>query len=326
MSSITPNAQDNQEIDLSQISKKLGQAYDGFLAWIFRGFLFIKRNILILIVLFIIGVGIGFYLDKTATVYNHEVIVTPNFASTEYTYSKVNLIKSKLMEHDEAFIKSIGIKDPKVLAGIEIEPITEIYSFINANEQNFELIKLMAEDGDVNKIIVDKTTSINYRNHRIKITTNKVVDKKSVIDPILKFLNSSDYFDQVKESVNGSMQSRIDSDEQTVAQIDSLLNNFSSTSSSSGKSDKLVYYNENTQLNDILKTKSDLLQDIANRKVELINTTEIVKDYSVVLNIKEHKSVFVKMKFIIPFLLIGIFLAFGLIKAFYKSQMLKLQS
>lgn len=326
MSSNTPNNSNDQEIDLSQISKKLSLAFEGFLAWIFRGFLFVKRNLILLIVLFVVGVGIGYYLDKTTTIYNHEVIVTPNFGSTEYAYSKVNLIKAKLMEGDEAFLKTIGLKDPKLLSDIDIEPITEIYSFINKNEQNFELIKLMAEDGDINKIIEDKTTSINYTNHRLKITTNKIIDKQSVIEPILKYLNNSDYFKEVQKSVVESLKIRIESNQNTLSQIDSLLTSFSSASSSNGKSDKLVYYNENTQLNDVLKTKSDIIQDIANKKVDLINTTEIVKGHSTVLNIKNNKSVNGKMKLIIPILFIGIFLAFGIIRAFYRTQMSKLQS
>lgn len=327
MSSNSQKNSDNQEIDLSQVSKKLGQAYEGFLAWIFRGFLFAKKNIVILAILFIIGAGIGYYLDKNTTVYNHEVIVAPNFGSTEYAYSKVYLIKAKLMERDEKFLKSIGIKDPRLFADIEIEPITDIYSFINNREQNFELIKLMAEDGDINNIIKDETTSINYANHKIKITTSRATSREQVIDPVLNYLNESDYFTELQKSVVESTKIRIKSDEKTIAQIDSLLLSFSTSADIISKSDKIVYYNnENTQLNDVLKTKNDLVQDVANKKVELINTTKIVKDSSVVTNIKNNQSLNGKLKFIIPFIFISFFLLFGIIRAFYRAQMQKIKN
>ena len=55
MSTTPKNVSDDQEIDLSQISRKIGQTYEGFLSWIFEGFLFIKRNIILLLILFIGG-------------------------------------------------------------------------------------------------------------------------------------------------------------------------------------------------------------------------------------------------------------------------------
>lgn len=325
MSSNSQTNPDNQEIDLSQVSRKLSQAYENFLSWIFRGFLFVKKNIITFVILFIVGAGLGFYLDRTTTVYNHEIIIAPNFGSTEYTYSKVNLINSKIKENDVKFLKSIGITEPKLISEIEIEPITDIYNFVNGKEQNFEMIKLMAEDGDINKIITDETTSINYTNHRLKITTTKTINQNQIIDPILKYLNESSYFADLQKSVQESTRLKIKANERTITQIDSLLSNFSSISKGNSKSDKLVYYNENTQLNDILQTKNELIIDLANRKIELINISDIVKDNSIVLNVKNNKSLNGKMKFVIPFLFISIFLGLGILRAFYRNQMAKLK-
>jgi hypothetical protein len=42
-------------------------------------------------------------------------------------------------------------------------------------------------------------------------------------------------------------------------QIDAVLNGFSSSVNRNQQSDKLVYYNENTQLNDVIKTKEALI-------------------------------------------------------------------
>lgn len=325
MSSNSQTNPDNQEIDLSQVSRKLSQAYENFLSWIFRGFLFVKKNIITFVILFIVGAGLGFYLDRTTTVYNHEIIIAPNFGSTEYAYSKVNLINSKIKENDVRFLKSIGITEPKLISEIEIEPITDIYNFVNGKEQNFEMIKLMAEDGDINKIITDETTSINYTNHRLKITTTKTINQNQIIDPILKYLNESSYFADLQKSVQESTRLKIKANERTIAQIDSLLSNFSSISKGNSKSDKLVYYNENTQLNDVLQTKNELIVDLANRKIELINISDIIKDNSIVLNVKNNKSLNGKMKFVIPFLFISIFLGLGILRAFYRNQMSKLK-
>jgi hypothetical protein len=324
MSSNTPNNND-QEIDLRQVSQKMGQAYESFLSWIFRGFLFVKRNIIILIVLFIIGAGVGYYLDKNSKVYDHEVIVNSNFNSVDYAYSKVNLINSKIGEGDLSFLKAIGIKKPKLLGEISIEPINDVYEFAEQREHNFELIKLMAEDGDINKVMDGEITSKNYKQHKIKITTKGVIDRKSVIDPILNYLNSSDYFVAIQKSITESTKLRYVENERTIAQIDAILASLGKGATDGG--DKMVYYNnENTQLNDVLQTKNKLIQDQAFIKVDLISASKIIKENSTSLNVKNRKGVNGKLKIILPFLFISIFIFFVLVREFYKAQSLKIHN
>ena len=60
---------DNQEVDLSQISKKIGNFFENISTSIFRGFLFFRRNIIWVGILFLIGAGLGYYLDKTTKIY-----------------------------------------------------------------------------------------------------------------------------------------------------------------------------------------------------------------------------------------------------------------
>lgn len=324
MSSNPQTNPDNQEIDLSQVSKRIGKAFEDFSTWIFRGFLFIKRNVIILAVLFIIGAGLGYYLDKSTKVYDHQIIVSPNFGSTEYLYSKVNLISAKIKERDTAFLKKIGIKDTKKLTDIKIKPIIDVYKFIDNSPENFELIKLMAEDGDINKIVVDEVTSKNYPYHAISFTTVSLTDESKTVNPLMDFFNDSDHFKEVQKVYLKNQGNRLISNDSIIHQIDGVLNEFSVSNSSIGsKSDKLVYYNENTQLNDVIKTKAELVQDKANIQLELVNLSNVIKKNSSVINIKNTESVNGKMKFVLPFIFIGLFICFGLIRAFYKHQMSK---
>ena len=192
---MSTNSQE-QEIDLSQIGKSISKVFQNVINKCFDLLFFIQKKIIIVVVLFILGVGLGIYLDKEPN-YTHDVVVIPNFGSNDYLYEKVNLISLKLKEKDEAFFKAIGISNIKDFNSIEIQPINGIYNFINSDSQkeNFEFIKLMAEDGDIDKIMQGEITSKNYYHHKISIKTKGKLKKEEFITPVLNYLNANPYFE-----------------------------------------------------------------------------------------------------------------------------------
>jgi uncharacterized membrane protein len=318
---------DNQEIDLSQISKKIGVFFENISTAIFRGILFFKRNIIWIGILFILGVGLGLYLDKRTKVYDNEIIVSPNFGSVDYLYAKVELISSKISDNDTVFLKEVvGIKEPKKLKKIVVMPITDVYKFINNSDKNFEFVKLLAEDGDIKKIVNENLTSKNYPYHLISFTTDKQTSNEKTVEPLLNFLNNSDYFKLIQKEYLNNVRVKMVENDSIISQINGLLNAFSTTANGTQKSDKLVYYNENSQLDEVIKTKDAILTEQGIHRIELVNFDRIVKDNSVTLNIKNTKAVNGKMKLVLPFLFIAIFILVGYFKSYYKHQMAKLKS
>lgn len=322
MSSNSPIHSDNQEIDLTQIGQKVNGIYESLLNGLFRLILFIKRNSIVLLVLFIIGAVIGFYLDKKIKSYDHQIIVSPNFGSTDYMYAKVNLIQSKIDEGDTLFLKKIGIKNTKKFGKIEIKPIIDVYKFIDNNKDNFELIKLLAEDGNIDKVVENQLTSKNYPFHLITFTTSKLTSESETVQPILSFLNDSQHFKQLQKQYLSNIQIKMKVNDSTIAQIDGLMNQFKNRTNSNN-SDKLVYFNENTQLNDVLQTKENLVGEQAILRINQVNLDKIIKESSVILNDKDSKGTKGKMKFLIPFLFLFLFISIKMLLNFYKRQTIK---
>jgi hypothetical protein len=326
MSAKPQNNADNQEIDLSQISKKIGSFFENIATQIFKAFLFFKRNIIWIGILFVLGAGLGYYFDKNNKVYNNQIIVCPNFGSTDYLYAKVSLINSKIQEQDTLFLKEVvGIKNPAKFIKIQIQPIADIYKFIEERDKNFEVLKLMAEDGDVKKIINDNLTSKNYPYHLISFVTLNETSKDKTVEPLLKYFNESDYYRVIQKQFMDNVKIKIADNDSIISQINGFLNGISSANASP-KGDKLFYYNENTQLGDVLKIKHEIDYEQGMRRLDLINLDKIIKDNSHTLNIKNKESLNGKMKYAIPFFFIGIFVLFGIIKRYYKHQMAKLNN
>ena len=332
MSTKTQN--EDQEIDLTQVFKKIGGFFDAIAAAIFNGILFIKKNILIFIGLFLLGSGLGYFLDKSEKVYDNEIIVSPNVAGVDYLYSKIDLLKSKLKENDQAFFKSIGIKNPKKIAFIEVEPIVDIYGFVSnstsaastQNTQNFEVMKLLAESSDINKVINDEVTSKNYPLHKISIKTDAKISNSEVIKPVLNFLNTDEYLNQIMKISKENMLLKMKKNEETIAQTDSLIKVLTSNLSRNNKGSNLVYNNEENQFDKLFSLKNSTLDEIAGQKVALVKSELIIKDVATTTNIINNTGTNGKQKFIFPLLFIGMFLAYQLLMNFYRKQAAKLKA
>ncbi|MEP6928626.1 MAG: hypothetical protein ABI850_01390 [Flavobacterium sp.] len=272
------------------------------------------------------GFGIGIFLDKTQKSYEHQIIVTPNFESVDYLYSKIDLIDSKIKENDTIFLKNtVGIQQPKDLKSIEIKPIADIYKLIENKPENFELIKLMADNGDIKKIIEDNLTSKNYRYHKISVVTDDLIGDKEMIESLINFLNKSEYYKKIQDAQLINVKAKMTQNDTIISQINSVLREFSANVNGSQKNDKLVYYNENTQLNDIIKTKGDLINEQGSHRIELIGYDKIIKDVSTTLNIEDTGFFYGKKKLLLPLLFVFIYILSDFFKAFYRKQKLILE-
>ena len=319
---MSSNSQD-QEIDLGQVFNKIGGFFQKGIDSIFDLFLFLKKNFLILTILLISGIVLGYFLDKNNKSYDHQVIVIPNFGSTDYLYSKIDLLESKKKENDTVYLNNLGIKNVSKFNSIKIEPIIDAYKFIQSNEKNFELIRLMAEDGDLETILKDGLTSKNYPYHIVSFSTTNQTTEEATVQPILAFLNNSNYYNTIQKEYINNIQLKMIANDSTISQINELLNDFAKTSSNDQKSDKLVYYNENNQLNEIIKIKDGLVNEQGAHKMSMINNDATIKVVSSTINIKNTKGLNGKMKLIVPFLFILLFFIFSGLQVFYKRQISK---
>jgi hypothetical protein len=322
MSTNIPHDQEDQEIDIFQVFNKIGKFFERINTKIFKSIQFVLKNAVLILILFGVGMGLGYYLDKSNTSYDNQIIVAPNFESTNYLYSKISLLNTKITEGDLVFFKEVvGIKEPANLKKIQIKPITDVYTFVQSKAENLELLKLMAENGEINKIIEEDITSKNYPYHLITFSSSKLTNKSEITEPLLKYLNDSQYYTKVQKVYVANIKEKMTQNDSIISQINQVLNAFGNTTKGVAKSSNLVYYNENTQLNDLIKTKEELINEKGVKKLALVSYDKIVKDISVTLNSKKFSGINGKLKVILPVLFFLLFIVLSLFKAFYKKQL-----
>lgn len=317
---MSTNSQD-QEIDLRQIGTGIKSLLNGVLNSIFDFIFFVKNKIVIIAILFVIGVVSAYVFDTK--VYNHELSVIPNFGSNEYLYKKVEQIDTKLREEDAVFFKNLGIKNFKNVLDVEIEAFPAIYSFVNNRDQqnNFELIKLMAEDGNIDKIMQDEVTSKNYYHHKISIQTKGVFEKEEFIIPILNYLNSNPYFEVQQKIYQKNLTDKITLNDSLINQIDKLIILLSSNNSSG-----TISISEKNSIPELVEKKDKLIQE---KQYLLTNENifdKIIKEESIIINIRDYKPLLLNNKILFPVLLILFYFIFYSLVKIYKKQLARINS
>jgi hypothetical protein len=318
----TTPTQHEDDINLSQLANGVSTLFQRLRTGIFNSIRFFVNHKWMLSFLLIGGFATGVFIETVKTSYDHYIVVEPNFGSTDYLYAKVDEINAKIKEQDTVYLKSMGVSNPKDIFKIEVKPVIDVYRFVNRSEQNFELLKLMSDDSDIKKIIEDTPTSKNYTYHLIKLSTKNKTNQRMLITPVLAYLNQSDFYKQVQKVYIQNAQIKMKANELLIAQIDGYLNGLAAGSPGPA-GEKMVFYTEKTQLNDVIETKDDLVKEQGNLRIERISLDKIIKDNHTTLNTEASSKLNSALKFILPLLFMGLFIFAKNFIRFYQQEALK---
>jgi hypothetical protein len=314
----------SDEINLSHVADKVKGVFSSVNNSFFNIIQFVVRNIIIIVALIIIGVGLGTYLDMGNKIFTHKIIVMPNFKSVNYLYEEVDRINAKVKEGDYAYLEKIGIPDADRIVKVKIDAIVDIYEFIDdnsggpaENDSKFQLFKLISENGDMNKMLEDNTTSKYYQNHVITITTQGRVTQKDLIDPFLLHLEDNTYFKDIQKTFFSNLNRTLATNDSIAKQIDAVISAYASSSNLPGGN--LVSLNEKTSINDLLKTKQSLAETKAYYSTKSIENSKVIKDNGILLNTKV-SGIAKSQKFILPILFLFLFSAIYNFRKYYKRE------
>jgi hypothetical protein len=317
---MSTNSQD-QEIDLGQISKGIQNFFQGVINSIFDFIFFLKKKIIIVSSLFVIGVALGYFLDKNSS-YTQDILVMPNFGSNEYLYKKIEFLNSRIIENDSVFFKSIGISNSEIIGKLEIKAVNGVFQFVNQgdeNKQNFELIKLMAEDGNIEEIVKEVAISKNYYLHNITFKTKEKISQKNVIDPILNYLQDSDFYKTQQKIYQKNIDNKTKFNDSLIVQIDKLILNLSNNKGGN------ISFSEEKGISELINKKDLLIKESQNLIINRSLFEEIIKTQNVSINNINTKGLNHKMKLFLPILFIFFYVIIYNFIVLYKKQMIRIK-
>ena len=270
------NFKENEELDIIVLIEKIKLMLLSILLQIFRrskNFLSEWKRLLAVI---LVGVLLGYFLTDNDKPSSKEatVLVKINFDAGNYVYDTVDLINLKISSEDtDFFTQEIKLNEDETIDEVSISPVIDIKDImakdIQANEIRALFENLEYEDG----FSVTEGFKSDYDYHFIKVNVSNNSSIET-INKVIDYFNNNPLFAELKERNLQRISSIISDNEQTIKQIDRLLDYY--TTETSANNSQLYIDNKNLRPNELIKTKITLQGENQELKRESLTSKQTV--------------------------------------------------
>ncbi len=309
------NAQ--EEMDLILLFNKAGTLFLKIILFFFRG---IKEILLVwkkLAAVIILGAVLGYIVEniteKTSSK-EASILLRINFDAGNFVYDAINLINQKIETEDEQFfISDLKFNEDEVLREISIKPIIDLKDIlkdeIKANEIRTLFENLEFEDN----LAMTEGFKSDYEYHILTLDISSSASSSS-IKKIIDYFNTNPLFIGLKERQLQSISTTIFNNEQTIKQIDKLIEKYSSADNFEKSTSQLYIDNKTYLPNELIKIKITLEEQNEELKGERILSTEtvmVVNDTSLLIEqkgLRDNKAIYYPILLVLAFILGGVIL------------------
>ncbi len=265
------------EIDLSTLFKEIKGFVKKILVGIVNIFKFYYRHKFIILGLIIVAGVAGYFADDfLKKTYTNDILVKPNFGSSDYLYTKVEAIDNKLFSDDSLFLKKVFKDHYKLVKSLEIKPVIDIYNFVSRNESNQALFELLfEEDGNID-FIQNPINSRNFKYHHIYLEVEGPDHHQELSKALIKHINDNSYFKNLIDISIENLKFQLEENKAIIGQIDSIVRNAKKEKSMVLGTSELSF-SDNNGLNELLGKKRSLISEKRELESRLIDQNQTVK-------------------------------------------------
>ncbi|MGK0255327.1 MAG: hypothetical protein ACI9OE_002856 [Mariniflexile sp.] len=355
MSKELPQPQESEEVDLGQLFKLIGKAFDRFFKFIGSIFIGVYKVILLLLIHFykrlvwyagavIIGVVIGFVVDKKSdTMYGANAFIETNFNSTRQVYENIKEFQQLAYQDKDSLelAKRLNIspEEASKLKGFYIQPDVDENEMSEMYSTFFMRLDSISRLDMTYKQFKESLTPYNFNIHQIGVaSTDKGVFKK-IEKAFLGQISGNTYLEELVEVNKLNLEKKDAALAQQVQKTDSLVDEYLKIRINESNKESIPGSGTNLYMGDA--ESSNLIVDeskLIEKRLELedqrrqINTDKVKQQHviNVLANFPESgydiREWTDKMKFVLPLILLTltllVFTAIGLGKYLNKESKL----
>ena len=274
--STKPSTADD-EIDLGVFFKAIQNFFKQILISVVNIFKFFYRHKFILLGLILLGAVLGYFWENSfEKTYTNSLMVTPNFESADYLYTKVESLNNKVEIGDTVFLNSVFGENYKSVKSIEVKSVVDIYNFVSKNDSNQDLFELLFDEEASMEFLENPINSRNYKFHNIIFKVEGEENHIELSNQLITYLNDNPYFNKIKEVSQENLKKIIDDTRASINQIDSILT-YSKKQKGIKVENNELSFSDNTGLNNLVIAKRDLGRYLGSLQNDMITETDAIK-------------------------------------------------
>lgn len=302
--------QANEEIDLGFLFEKIKSFFKSILVGLVRIIQFFWKHKFPLIGVGVVGIAVGLYMTKTSErIYLNELLVKPNYKSTQYLYDKVDAVNKKIRSNDSIFLLEVFGDDYRRVNSLEIEPIVDVYGLITESKEIQETFRVLFVENGNASFFDEDINKINYTNHKIKLLIKGKEDNAELTKQFYDYVNSNPFYKKKGSLIQDRLKEQREENKLILSQIDSVVA-FVQKYPKPELSKEALSFTGSQDVSSLLDRKKiismydlELLERIATEGnvISLIDETNAVMDKSYNFSYR-----------IVPFLFVGVYCLFFL--------------
>jgi hypothetical protein len=304
----TKKQNNDEEVDLGSLFTVIGKGFKNFFNFIgniFKGvfhrliliLLFLKLHILKFSVAVLIGGIVGFFLESNKeTKFSSNLIVKPNFESTQLLYENINyyndLVKQQNTKHLASIFK-IDTSKAAALRKFEITPLMNSNDIINAYD-NFilEVDTLTVKSYDFDNF-ESSFTDFDYLVHNIEVQATVSDIFSELENTIINSIEKNTFFNKIKNLTKENLNTKDSILKANFIEVDSLRSVYmraileGAKNNSNGTNIDLGSKSDITKENDLFEIDRKIIYDLSQTYEDIATKSDVI---NIISNFKPEGS------------------------------------
>lgn len=237
MSKELPQPQASEEVDLGQLFKLIGNAFNrffNFIGSIFKGIfgliitflLFIQKHFIKFVVAGVIGLAIGVYLDMVKeTKYISTMVLEPNFQSVQQLYNNINFYDELAKAKDtSALAEALNITKKEALSikSFEVESYSDENQKVKLFDEFIRSLDTTTQKTIDMKAYLENFNSFDARFHTVSVIASNNSIAKKIQPSIINSISKNEYFNLQKSISDINIELQDSLYKKQIVEIDSL--------------------------------------------------------------------------------------------------------
>lgn len=229
--------QSKEEIELGSLFIIIGKGFSNFfnfIGTIFKSLfhliilvlLFLKTNIIKILIAAVIGGAIGAFFEfKKDTTFGADLQVQPNFKSARQLYNNVNYYNDLVKQKDTVQLANafnISKKEAASLKKFSIYPIKDANDLLTSYDELILSVDTLTAKSYTFEVFKNTFTNFDYKTHNIHVVASQNDIFPKLGDVIISSIVKNPYFNRVKQLTNENLNRTDSLLRQNLTQIDSL--------------------------------------------------------------------------------------------------------